>query len=67
MKLAKIRKEKEMTQTELAEKVGVGDTAICNYEKGLREPNLGTLKKLATVLECTVDELIGDDDDEGRV
>ena len=67
MKLAEIRKEKKMTQTELAEKVGVGDTAICNYEKGLREPNLGTLKKLATVLECTVDELIGDDDDEGRV
>ena len=63
MNLAKIRKEKEMTQTALAEKVGVGDTAICNYEKGLREPNLDTLKKLATALEVTVDELIGDDDD----
>lgn len=67
MNLASKRKEKGMTQIELAEKVGVGDTAICNYEKGLREPNLGTLKKLATVLECTVDELIGDADDEGRV
>ena len=67
MKLAEIRKEKKMTQTEVAEKCNLKLPAYNHYETGRREPNLETLKKLATVLECTVDELIGDDDDEGRV
>jgi transcriptional regulator with XRE-family HTH domain len=64
--VAKIRKEKGMTQNDLAEKLGLTSQAICNYEKGIREPNLATLRNMSTVLECTVDELLEDDDDEGR-
>ena len=67
MNLAKIRKEKEMTQNDLAEKLGLTSQAICNYERGIREPNLGILRNMATVLECTVDDLVREDDDEGRV
>ena len=53
--VANIRKEKGMTQNDLAEKLGLTSQAICNYEKGIREPNLDTMKKLATALEVTVD------------
>ena len=60
--LKKIRLRKGLTQAELASKVGVLNTTICNYESGFREPNLETLKKLAAALECTVDELLEDDD-----
>ena len=67
MKLAKIRKEKEMTQSEVAEKCNLKLPAYNHYETGRREPNLDTLKKLASALEVTVDELLEDDDDEGRV
>ena len=69
MKLKEIRTQKGITQEELANKVGVQNTAICNYEVGIREPSLYTLKRIATVLECTVDELIEDEDadDEARV
>ena len=67
MNLAKIRKEKGMTQEALANKVGVLNTSICNYETGIREPGLDTLKKLATALEVTVDELLRDEDDTARV
>jgi transcriptional regulator with XRE-family HTH domain len=67
MNLAKIRKEKGMTQEALANKVGVLNTSICNYETGIREPGLETLKKLATALEVTVDELLREDDDKGGV
>lgn len=67
MNLANKRKEKGMTQTEVAEKCNLKLPAYNHYETGRREPNLETLKKLATVLECTVDELIGDADDEGRI
>ena len=60
MNLANKRKEKGITQEELANKVGVQNTAICNYEIGIREPNLDTLKRLASALDCTVDELLAD-------
>lgn len=60
--LKKIRLRKGLTQAELASKVGVLNTTICNYESGFREPDLETLKKLAAALECTVDELLEDDD-----
>lgn len=63
--VANIRKEKGMTQNDLAEKLGLTSQAICNYEKGIREPNLDTLKKLATALEVTVDELLREDDKGG--
>ena len=64
MNLKKIRIKKGFTQTALAEKVNLTNQAICNYEMGIREPNLETLKKLATELECTVDELLEDETDD---
>ena len=66
--LKRLRVEKGITQGELADKVGVQNTAICNYETGFREPNIETLKKLASALDVTVDELLKDEpDDESRV
>ena len=57
-----------MTQTELAEKCGVTQQAISQYESGAREPDLDTLKKLSSILECSLDELLKEDpDDEGTV
>lgn len=69
MKLKEIRTQKGMSQATVAKGVGVTNQAICNYEKGIREPGIPTLKKLASVLECTVDELIEDEetDEQGRV
>lgn len=64
LNLKEIRTKKGITQEQLASKVGVLNTSICNYETGIREPNLDTLKKLATALEVTVDELLEDTNDE---
>lgn len=63
MNLRDIRTKKEMTQEELAQSCGISRQRITNYEIGIREPNLDTLKKLATALEVTVDELLRDEDD----
>ena len=63
--LKKIRLERGMTQGEIADAIGMSVTAVCYYETGAREPNLETLRKLAKVLECTIDELIGKDEDDG--
>lgn len=64
MRLAQIRKERGLTQREVAQAIGFRTSAVGNYETGIREPNASTLKKLAAVLKCTVDELLADDDDD---
>ena len=61
--LKRIRVEKGMTQSQLAEACGLTSQAVSNYEKGIREPNLKTLKKQADVLEVSVDLLLDDNDD----
>ena len=60
MNLKSIRIRKELTQSELASKCGVTQQAVSQYESGYREPDLETLKKLASALGCTVDELLQD-------
>jgi len=49
-----------MTQEELAERTGLKQSMISHLENGTRKPSLQTLKRLATVLGCTLDELAGD-------
>lgn len=53
--IKKYRKEKEMTQKDLANAIGVTQGAaqyIYKMEKGLQNPSLKVLQKLAAVLEC---------------
>ena len=64
MKLAEIRKEKGMTQVELADKVGVGKSAVCHWEKDGILPTATNLKAIAKALDCTVDELLAEDEKE---
>ena len=63
-KLKEIRLARGMTQKELAAQIGMTGQTVYYYEAGEREPNLETLRKLATVLDCTIDELIGGTDDD---
>ena len=53
------RKQKHLTQGELAKMLHYGYTAIANYESGRNEPSLDILIRLAEILGITVDELIG--------
>lgn len=60
MEILKIlRKEKGLTQTQLANAVGIGRQAYAYYEKGEREPSPETLCKFADFFGVTVDELLG--------
>ncbi|WP_394404835.1 S24 family peptidase [Streptococcus sp. 20-1249] len=56
-KIKEYRKAKSFTQKELAEKVGMGDTTIANYEKGFRTPKKNTLFKLANAFDISIDDL----------
>ena len=58
IKLAIIRKQKKMTQEMLAERLGLSSTTVSQYERGVRNPNITTLAKIAKVLECTFNDLV---------
>ena len=55
------RKEKGMLQDDLAEKLGITKQAICNWEKGRTEPNIGYLKRLSQIFNCTIEDLTNDE------
>lgn len=57
-KLAEIRHNQNLTQKQLAEKVGVIRQTIYYYESGARTPRLDMLIKLAIALNCTVADII---------
>ena len=57
-KLQELRKQKELTQEQLAEKLYVSRTAISKWESGRGYPNLDSLKAIARFFSVTVDELL---------
>ena len=58
MRIQEIRKSKGIKQKELAAKLGIAANTLSQYETGNREPDLETIKRIALVLEVTVDELL---------
>ena len=57
-KLQGLRKQKGLTQEELAEKLYVSRTAISKWESGRGYPNIESLKEIAKFFSVTVDELL---------
>lgn len=57
--LLRLRREKKMTQDELAEKVFVTRQAVSRWEKGETTPNVETLKLLSGVFDVSINTLLG--------
>lgn len=56
-----LRKEKNLTQTELGEKVGIKRNTYSDWENGKTEPSLEKLIVLADFFEVSLDWLVGRD------
>ena len=56
--VASVRKEKNMTQAELATKIQVTDKAVSRWERGLGFPDINTLEPLSDALEISILELM---------
>ena len=56
--ISELRKEKKLTQKELAEQLGVTDKAVSKWERGLSCPDISLLSKLSRVLGVTTSELL---------
>ena len=61
-KLQELRKQKGLTQEELAEKLYVSRTAVSKWESGRGYPNLDSLKAIARFFSVTVDGLLSSDE-----
>ena len=57
--LRRIRRYRELSQAELARRVGISVAALALIEQGEREPRLSVALKIAEVLGVTIDELTG--------
>lgn len=57
-KLQELRRQKGMTQEELAGKLYVSRTAISKWESGRGYPNIESLKAIARLFSVTVDDLL---------
>lgn len=56
--IAELRKSKNMTQQQLAEKIGVSFKTVSKWETGRGMPELSTLKPLSDELGITINELL---------
>lgn len=56
--------ENNMTQTQLAKKIGTSNVTICRYLTGERVPRLDVVTKIANVFNVSLDYLLGLSNDE---
>ena len=56
--IAELRKQRGMTQLELAEKMGVTDKAVSKWERDLSCPDINSIPNLAEILGVSVEELM---------
>ena len=52
------RKAKNLTQSELAEKLGVSDKSVSNWENGRNMPDLSLFKPLCEILDISINDLV---------
>ena len=53
-----IREREGFTQSELAEKVGISQAALSNYENGKDRPSVDVCAKMAKALKVSIDDLV---------
>lgn len=61
MGLISARKKAGLTQMQVANKLGITDSAVNQWERGKTFPKTEQLPKLARLYGCTVDELLRED------
>ena len=59
LKLKAARAGRDMSQQQLAERLGVAQNTVCNWENGKRRPDAEALVRLAQLFDVSVEYLLG--------
>ena len=58
-RLKELRKEKGLTQKQLAALLNKSETGLASWEQGLSEPNVNDIRALCEIFEVSADYLLG--------
>lgn len=61
-RLKELRREKKLTQSELAKQLEVSGNTIYSWENDKQEPSMSTLVRLSEIFEVSLDFLFGKSD-----
>ena len=64
-RIKELRKNKRISQKQLAEVMNTSNSSICDWECGRSQPDLETLCSLAVYFDVTTDYLLGLEDETG--
>ena len=60
-RLKNAREDRDISQTEMADKLNMTQSNYSKIESGIQEPNLDQLIRIAEIFNLTIDELLGVD------
>lgn len=63
-RIAELRKKNNISQKELGKIVNLNQRTISNYETGIAEPDLYTIRKLAEYFNVSIDYLLGSEEED---
>ena len=63
-RIKQLRKQKGLTQKEMAEAVGVGVSTVAMWESGKRTPSFKLLNDLSDLFDKSIDYILGTSDDD---
>ena len=66
-RLKELRKEKNILQKDVAKELNIKNTTYSNWEVGVSEPDIQSLKKLADFFGVSIDYLVGREEEDGVV
>ena len=67
LRIQELRTSAGLTQRALAERIGVKNYTVANWEQNRTEPSVKDLIDLANFFECSVDYLLGRENDFGQI
>ncbi|WP_073687224.1 helix-turn-helix domain-containing protein [Streptococcus salivarius] len=64
-RLKELRKKANLTQVEVAEKLGISQPAYASWERGVKKPTQENLVKIAKLFNASIDTLVSNDKTDG--
>ncbi len=66
-RLKELRKNNNLSQKQLADILKTNNSSICDWECGRTEPSIETVSLMADFFECSIDYLVGREDELGII